>query len=153
MIEKMLSVYKKVYSEQFNGKELESRKQMQMGIFILSLSGMSFHNYYGFVWGEFGPYSSELADDLKIYADIDNSENYEFCEKENKLIDRFKKMIEKYKENYSVVEIVEAKASMMFFQEINHNFSEDKILNELLKRKPYLNDIKANREILRWVLN
>ena len=117
MIEKILAAYKAVYGTDFVINEFDNRKQLQKAVFILSLSGMSFDNYYGYIWGEYGPYSSELADDLKLYFPINKKSEYTFEKKENELLQNLKKLINyiKEKSEYGIYDIVEAKASMIFF--------------------------------------
>lgn len=152
MVEKILVAYKKIYDKDFEITNFDSKKQMQKAVFILSLSGMTFENYYGYIWDEYGPYSSELADDLKIYFSVDNNCEYDFNERDTFLIEKFKEMIEKFskKTNYSIMNIVEAKASIMFLKEVNINLSNDEILSELFVKKPHLNDTKTNRAILEF---
>ena len=57
MVEKLLETYEKIYDKKFEISDMDSKKEMQKAIFILSLSGMTFENYYGYVWDEYGPYS------------------------------------------------------------------------------------------------
>lgn len=154
MVEKILVAYKKIYDKDFEITNFDSKKQMQKAVFILSLSGMTFDNYYGYIWDDYGPYSSELADDLKIYFSVDNNCEYEFNKRDTLLIEKFKEMIEKFskKTNYSIMNIVEAKASMLFLKEVNINSSNDDILSELLMKKPHLKDAETNRAILQFNL-
>lgn len=154
MIEKIFGVYKKIYNKKFDISNFESKKEMQKAVFILSLSGMTFENYYGYIWDDYGPYSSELAEDLKIYSSIDDSCEYAFNEKDTALIDKFREMLQSFTEKtkYTIMNIVEAKASMMFLEEVNINLSNDDILEELVNRKPHLNDYETNKNILTFNL-
>ena len=152
MVEKLLETYEKINDKKFEISDMDSKKEMQKAIFILSLSGMTFENYYGYVWDEYGPYSSELAEDLKIYCSTDVKIKCDFNDKELDLINKFRKMLSEFAEGkqYDVVNVVEAKASMMFFKEIDINLTNEEILSKLLTKNPHLKYNDINKKILQF---
>jgi|GEM_PF-2659990 hypothetical protein len=154
MIEKMLSAYKKVYGKKFEMKNFDDRIKMQKCNYILAMSGMGFTKFYKYIWCDYGPYSSELSDDLKIYYDKDREIQYEFDEVEEKLLNRLIKMISDVssKCEYTDRDIVEAKASLMFLEELGICSNQSETLNELMNRKPHLSKSNINEEILQYNL-
>lgn len=154
MVEKMLSAYKKVYGKEFKMENFDDRIKMQKCNYILAMSGMSFTKFYKYIWWDYGPYSSELSEDLRIYYDKDRQIQYKFNEVEEKLLDRLIKLISDIssKCGYTEKDIVEAKASIMFLEELGICSNQSETLNELMNRKPYLNESNINEEILQYNL-
>lgn len=155
MIEKMLSAYKKIYSKEFIMKNPDDVLNIQRCNYILAMSGMRFPKSYKYILCDYGPYSPELSYDLKKYYKIDRKIEYRFDKTEEKILESLKKLISDIssKCSYTDMEIVEAKASLLFIEELEIcSAKTEALLNELHHRKPRLNKFKINGEILQYSL-
>lgn len=141
-------IYENVYGEKFNATSFESRMEMQKMIFIMQEAGIRVGDY-DFLWFKHGPYSQGLQDDiLTLSGTKDAIIKYSVDAKD--IIDRIKNVFNK-EVAYSRSAWVECLASLQYIKAniYSLNASDDDIINELMKRKPHLNNKELNEEALR----
>jgi uncharacterized protein YwgA len=113
-------------------ESFDNRIKLQKLIYILSFYGIEFN--YNFTWWKHGPYSPKLTDDGYVV----NRLTARPTDHELKIIEKLKKGKEILKDSKKA----ELVASYLYLQQRMHNRpSNDKIIGELITRKPYLSHI------------
>ena len=139
-------IYKMLFDREFSYGNFEHRLEMQKVIYLLQDMGVPVGNY-GFRWHYYGPYSQNLQDDM-YYESGHNSGDIVLSKEYMEIILRLKSVIDSNeRQAYDIPRWIECIASMHYLRENVMDFhatSED-IINELKKRKNYLDDEDANK--------
>ncbi len=148
-------VYKLLYKESFDYNDFGKRLKMQKGIYLLQEMGYSLGNYK-FSWYKHGPYSQQLLDDsynsgggyVPSRVEISNEAKYDISRLASALITPDNNI-------YSNDKWAECLGSIRYIKEniLNYGASYKMVLDELVKRKPYLNNEVLNNEALNRVDN
>ncbi len=144
------AIYRKVFNTDLNYNEFSHRMNIQKVLYILQKMGLDVGNY-GFSWYKHGPYSQSLQEDAYLtlnskYIDL------EFTNIANQQIEILKDSINSQSKRYTTTEWLEAVASIHYIKTRFLPFSTDsEILEDLVRRKPHLNDGPSNKSALKFV--
>ena len=144
MAKKLLKpVYERVYGEKFNASSLEKRMEMQKAIYILQEAGIRVGDY-DFLWYKHGPYCQSLQDDLLCLSGTPDI-TIRYSEDAKEVIERVKNVFN-MKVKYSRSAWVECLASLQYLRAniFSLSASKEDIVNNLMARKPHLNDMDTN---------
>lgn len=140
-------VYERVYGEKFNASSFEKRMEMQKAIYILQEAGIRVGDY-DFLWYKHGPYCQSLQDDLLCLSAVPDT-IIRYSEDAKEVIERVKKVF-KMKVKYSRSAWVECLASLQYLRAniFSLSASKEDIVNNLMERKPHLDDMDTNLKAL-----
>ena len=144
MAKKLLKpVYERVYGEKFNASSFEKRMEMQKAIYILQEAGIRVGDY-DFLWNKHGPYCQSLQDDLLCLSGTPDI-TIRYSEDAKEVIERVKNVFN-MKVKYSRSAWVECLASLQYLRAniFSLSASKEDIVNNLMARKPHLNDMDTN---------
>lgn len=144
MCDVLKEIYRKIYDEPFVYDQLDSRIKLQKAVYLLENMGVHVGDY-SFSWNKYGPYS------LGLDSDAQNCSNKEekvvifspFAEKSFEKIKNFVKQ----QFGYDSVQWVECITSLHYLKNV-FRYKESELIQELQKRKPYLNNEEANNKAL-----
>lgn len=136
-------VYERVYGEKFNASFFEKRMEMQKAIYILQEAGIRVGDY-DFLWYKHGPYCQSLQDDLLCLSGTPDV-TISYSEDAKEVIERVKNVFN-MKVKYSRSAWVECLASLQYLRAniFSLSASKEDIVNNLVARKPHLNDMDTN---------
>ena len=136
-------VYERVYGEKFNASSFEKRMEMQKAIYILQEAGIRVGDY-DFLWYKHGPYCQSLQDDLLCLSGTPDI-TIRYSEDAKEVIERVKNVFN-MKVKYSRSAWVECLASLQYLRAniFSLSASKEDIVNNLMARKPHLNDTDTN---------
>lgn len=138
------TIYKDVYGKQFSSDCFSNRMKMQNLIYLLQEAGISVKDY-NFQWYQHGPYSQQLQNDM---LDIDDNidHNIRYSESAQRIIHILADLLH-HPVYYPPDHWVECLASLEYLKRYvcTHDTSDDLVIRELIKRKPHLNNIAANK--------
>lgn len=140
----LIPVYDLVYDDAFSYGDFNCRLKMQKMVYLLQELGTSLGDY-GFRWYKFGPYSQSLLDDMYASSGLPcNSISYSADSSSN--IETLHQIM-KTKTEYASQTWAECLASILFIKKyiMPSSASDDEILEELVKRKPHLNQSDTNK--------
>lgn len=144
MCDVLKEIYFKIYNENFNYDELGHRIKLQKAVYLLENMGISVGDY-SFSWNKYGPYSLQLDSEAKRCAN-EGEVSVAFSEDAISVFSKISQIINQVVE-YSVERWVECITSLHYMKYILR-IEDDQILEILVKRKPYLNSIEANKKAL-----
>lgn len=144
MCDVLKEIYHEIYNEKFDYEKLSDRIKMQKSIYVLENMGISVGDY-SFSWNKYGPYSLQLDSDAKRSIS-EKEHNIIFSQEANDVFARIKDLISQSVE-YSVENWMECVTSLHFLRCIM-KCDDDCIIDELIRRKPYLDSIDANKKAL-----
>lgn len=145
--ESLRSIYKDVYGEQFSSGNFSHRMKMQHLIYLLQEAGISIGDY-NFHWYKHGPYSQQLQNDILVTNEnVDH--NIRYSESAQHIIHILADLLH-HPVYYPPDHWVECLASLEYLKRYvcTHDASDDLVIRELIKRKPHLNNIVANKSAL-----
>ena len=141
------AIYWKVYDENFAYDNFDSRKKLQKAVYLLENMGVDIGDY-SFVWDSYGPYSLGL-DCEASQLDDKGAQEFTFSKFAEECFGRLRDILSQ-KNKYSCVAWVECIASLHYLKNVLR-FGQDDIINELMKRKPYLSSKDANYQAMEIV--
>lgn len=145
------AVFCNVYGTEFHAEDLDDRVKLQKAVFLMREQGVSCGNYE-FVWDQYGPFSAELSDDMKMVVDDISEQPIEFNQEAKKIMECLKKVFAD-KAAYSVRYWVEAIASLLYLKRYMYpSYADEKIIEVLEFKKPDLKNHEENIKAMK-ILN
>lgn len=138
-------VYKSIFGKEFHPDQFEDRLMMQKAVYLLDNMGISVGDY-GFMWYKHGPYSQALQNDILNCGNLREEKTIHYSADAQKAIAALKKAINKEGIHYPQFRWVECLASMQYIRTriLFSSAGKDRVLEELKKRKPFLNNGEDN---------
>ncbi len=138
-------VYYAIYDKTIDYTNFDERRNIQKTAYILQQMGLPIGNY-GFRWYKYGPFSQGVQEDAYlIWATKPQIISLSFSEQASNMLEQFKCYLAENPGVYSITYWLEAIASIHFLlTNIMPNSTNEKVINELKSRKPYLNDSPSN---------
>lgn len=137
MCDVLKEIYIKVYDESFDYDDFEKRIKMQKAVYLLENIGVHIGEY-SFSWNKYGPYSLGLENDAKHCNDIKLEKEVLFSDVAEKAFLEIKSYISQ-KVKYTCAQWVECIASIHYLKNV-FRISQSKLYQELVNRKPHLDD-------------
>ncbi|MDE6567494.1 MAG: hypothetical protein K2K70_07160 [Lachnospiraceae bacterium] len=138
----LYAVFSNVYGIDFQADNLEHRIMLQKAVFFMREQGVSCGDYE-FVWDQFGPFSAELSDDMKMEVD-ESLPPVEFNQEAIAIMDCLRKAFS-FESTYSVRYWAEAIASLLYLKRyIYPSYTDDEIIDALEVRKTGLREHEEN---------
>ena len=144
MCDVLKEIYRKVYDESFDYNELSHRIKLQKEVYILENMGIYVGNY-SFSWNKYGPYSLGLDSDAQKCSSL-KEHDIVFSDLAEKAFEKIREYI-KERTSYDCVSWMECIASLHFLKNVLR-YSDDVLIEELQKRKPYLSDLMSNQKAM-----
>ncbi len=139
-------LYKKIFNEDFFYGDFKKRMKMQKCIYLAEQFGLNVGDYE-FTWYKHGPYSQRLQDE--VYSDNRKpSSELMYSDYALSVIKKIKYMIEKSHSEgfeYSEEQWLECLASVHYLNRM-YRGNKQKTVEELMKRKPHLNNVSLNQQ-------
>ena len=127
-------VFRYVYGGEFHSGDIDSRVMLQKAVFLMREKGVSCGNYE-FVWDQYGPFSAELSDDMKIEIDMSSEPSVEFNQDAIKIMGCLKDVFSRETE-YSVRYWAEAVASLLYLKRyVYPSYTDDELIAKLEGQK------------------
>ena len=144
-------VFKSIFNKEFNASEFEDRLEMQKAVYLLQNMGISVGDYR-FLWYKHGPYSQTLQNDI-LNLQSAKDVNIDFSSDAKKEIEALKSAIFKEGIGYNKCQWTECLGSLQYIKEslLPSSVKDEAILDELMKRKPHLNNTKDNEIALQTI--
>jgi len=139
------AVFSKVYGSEFQSADMDNRVMLQKAVFLMREQGVSCGDYE-FVWDQYGPFSAELSDDMKMeIEDADNQQPVKFSLEALTIMERLKKAFS-CETAYSVRYWAEAIASLFYLKQYMYpSYDDEKIIQVLeTKKRDTLNNHEEN---------
>ena len=139
-------LYEKIYGESFDYGSFGKRMKMQKGIYLIEQFGLNIGEY-DFSWYKHGPYSQRLQDDMYEESSRKSTE-LRYSEYAIYIIGRIKEIVGVAKEKgfkYNLEQWMECLASVHYLNRVFQG-NKEKTLQQLVERKPHLNELTANEE-------
>ena len=144
MCQVLKEIYTEVLNEQFCYDELSKRIKLQKIVYLLENMGVHVGNY-SFTWNKYGPYSIALDDDAYRCSQKKETQVVAFTKEALEAFNQIKEMISK-KTTYEDTNWLECISSLHYLKFVlRFSADENKILEELVCRKQYLNKNDENR--------
>lgn len=137
-------IYSKVYDEDFSYENFDDRKKLQKAIYFLENMGVDIGDY-SFVWDTYGPYSLGLDFEASQLDDAVEQE-FSFSAFAEECFEKVKNILAQ-SVKYNCVLWMECVASLHYLKNV-FRYDEDRVIDELVKRKSYLSDNEANVKAL-----
>lgn len=144
MCQVLKEIYTEVLDEQFHYDVLLERIKLQKIVYLLENIGVHVGNY-SFTWNKYGPYSIALDDDAYRCSKKKEVQLVNFTEEAIEAFNQIKEMISK-KIAYEDANWLECISSLHYLKYVLRFSTDDnKVMEELVKRKRYLNNCQENR--------
>lgn len=140
-------IYREIYQKPFNYEDFNDRKELQKAIYLLENMGVSVGDY-SFSWDKYGPYSLSLDYDAQKLTETEEKK-FLFSDLAKSCFTRIKEYISK-NDSYTCAEWMECIASLHYLKNV-FRVTQDRLIAELQKRKPYLSNEYANLKALKIV--
>lgn len=140
MCDVLKEIYRKVYEEPFIYSQLDDRIKLQKAVYLLENMGLHVGDY-SFSWNKYGPYSLALDSDAQNCSLLDE-QSVVFSDFAEKNFEKLKGYIAQ-KIGYDCTRWMECITSLHYLKNI-YRYAEDKLISELVERKPHLSNEKAN---------
>lgn len=136
-------MYSLLYGESFSYGDFSKRLKMQKGIYLLQEMGVPVGEYR-FSWYKHGPYSQSLLDDM--HSSSSESEIRLSSDAATAIKELSAALVVPADIRYSSKDWAECIGSLHYLKEnyFSFNTPNEKIVAELERRKPHLNDNTAN---------
>lgn len=144
MCDVLKELYKKVYDNSFNYDDMDSRIMLQKAVYLIENMGVNVGDY-SFSWDKYGPYSLALDYDSERCSKT-SERAVTFSGYAEECINRLKSYVCN-KEAYSCKCWVECIAALHYLRVVYH-LDDVQIIEELKRRKPYLDNYAANQKAL-----
>ena len=141
MCDVLKELYRKVYDETFEYSSFEKRIKLQKAVYLIENMGLNVGDY-SFSWHKYGPYSLGLDCDA-LNADDSEEKEIIFSETAEAAFQKIKNFAQKAV-SYSCDKWMECIASLYYLKTV-YRYSEDMLIDQLVKREPYLNDTDSNQ--------
>lgn len=142
-------IYREVYGEAFDYGDFGKRMKMQKCVYLMEQLGLNIGGY-DFSWYKHGPYSQQLQDDM--YEENNKAESVlcysEFAQHVLEHVQEMVKVAHQDGFGYTEEQWVECLASVHYLNRIFQG-NRERALDELLRRKPHLNNHDLNEEAYR----
>lgn len=139
----LTAVFYNVYGNEFRAERIDDRVMLQKAVFLMREKGVSCGNYE-FVWDQYGPFSAELSDDMKMAIEDETTEPVEFNQEAIGIMKDLKRVFG-YKTTYSLRYWVETIASLLYLKQYMYpSYTEEEIINVLEKKKQNLEKHEEN---------
>jgi uncharacterized protein YwgA len=140
------AVFGNVYGTRFQPGSIDDRVKLQKAVFLMRERGISCGDYE-FVWDQYGPFSAELSDDMKM--EVDASElPVEFNQEAIEIMECLKSAFAR-ETAYSVRYWVEAIASLLYLKRyVYPSYTDENIIRVLECKKKDLNDHNENKKAM-----
>lgn len=136
------AVFSNVYGTEFQADSINDRVKLQKAVFLMRERGVSCGDYE-FVWDQYGPFSAELSDDMKMAVDT-SMPPVEFNQEAIAIMECLKRVFS-YESAYSIRYWVEAIASLLYLKQyVYPSYTDEKIIEVLEKRKSDLGNHEEN---------
>lgn len=140
MCDVLKEIYRKVYEEPFIYSQLDNRIKLQKAVYLLENMGLHVGDY-SFSWNKYGPYSLALDSDAQNCSLL-GEQSVVFSDFAEKNFEKLRGYIAQ-KIVYNCTQWMECITSLYYLKNI-YRYSEDKLISELVERKPYLSNEQAN---------
>ena len=140
-------IYREIYEESFDYEVFNNRKKLQKAVYLLENMGVCVGDY-SFSWDKYGPYSLSLDYDAQSLRDIAEKE-FPFSKFAQSCFARIREYISA-NSSYDCTEWMECIASLHYLKNV-FRINNNKLIEELQERKPYLIDKEANLKAMEIV--
>lgn len=145
------AVFSNVYGMEFHAESMDNRVMLQKAVFLMREQGVSCGDYE-FVWDQFGPFSAELSDDMKMAVEDMSDEPVEFNQQAISIMERLKKAFSQ-ESAYSRRYWVETLASLWYLKQYMYpSLDDEKIIQKLEDKKTDLRNHDENIKAMK-ILN
>ena len=128
----LCTIFLNVFDRKFDSKSMDDKVMLQKVVFFMHEVGV-YCGDYNFSWDHYGPFSSDLSDDMK--REVEDDIPVEFSEKAKQLMQEMKKIFSVDSE-YSQRYWVEAMASLYYMKKYMYpTWPDEKIVDKLAKIK------------------
>ena len=143
------SIYKSIFNRDLNSACLDDQICAQKVVYLIENMGIRIGDY-NYVWSKYGPYSCDLQRDI---LNTKGSKDLNYSEAMSSALEKIKLMLDK-KGAFSDRDFLELVVSLHYVKEYEFDgFCTDEIvIEQVMGRKPHLNDLKKNREVMRTVV-
>lgn len=136
------AVFWNVYGAKFHADCIDDRVKLQKAVFLMRERGISCGDYE-FVWDQYGPFSAELSDDMKMEVDVSGLP-VEFNQEATEIMKCLKRAFA-CETTYSVRYWAETIASLLYLKQyVYPSYSDEEIIQVLERRKTDLNSHNEN---------
>ena len=137
-------VFENIFGKKFQPDVFEDRLEMQKAIYLLQNMGISVGDYR-FIWYKHGPYSQTLQNDI-LSSKNETNVYIDFSSDAKREMSSLKKAIFKDGLEYNTCQWVECLGSLQYIKDsiLPSSVSDENIIDELISRKPHLNNRKDN---------
>ncbi len=138
------AVFYNVYGVEFCSTNMDDKVMLQKAVFLMREQGVSCGDYE-FVWDQYGPFSAELSDDMKMEIENeDRQATVEFSSEAWTIMNRLKTAFAK-DTAYSSRYWVEAIASVFYLKKYMYpSYDDAKIIQVLESKKKDLRNHEEN---------
>lgn len=141
------AVFQNVYGRNFDAKNIEDRVMLQKAVFLMRECGISCGEYE-FVWDQYGPFSAELSDDMKVETE-NSSVEVKFNQDAKNIMGHLKNVFAQDTQ-YNVRYWAEAIASILYLKQYMYpSYTDDEILRTLEERKEKLRNHQENLKAMK----
>lgn len=137
-------VFRDIFNREINASQFNDRLEMQKMVYLLQNLGVSIGDY-NFLWYKHGPYSQVLQNDILNISSTENID-IQFSIDAKRTINLLKRHINTSGLNYTQYDWLECLGSILYIKDnfLSTNSTKNKVLSELVKRKPHLNNQTDN---------
>lgn len=138
------AVFYNVYGTEFCSTNMDDKVMLQKAVFLMREQGVLCGDYE-FVWDQYGPFSAELSDDMKMEIEEDDSQKpVKFSPEALTIMERLKKAFT-CETAYSVRCWAETIASLFYLRQYMYpSYDDDKIIEVLERKKSNLRNHEEN---------
>lgn len=138
------AVFYNVYGTKFSSTNMDDKVMLQKAVFLMRERGVLCGDYE-FVWDQYGPFSAELSDDMKMeIEDDDNQQPVEFSHEAMAIMERLKKAFA-CETAYTVRCWAETIASLFYLKQYMYpSYEDDRIIQVLEDKKKNLRNHEEN---------
>ena len=142
------AVFRNVYGMESHADSMDNRVMLQKAVFLMRERGVSCGDYE-FVWDQYGPFSAELSDDMKIAVEDAPALSVAFSQEAMEIMECLKKAFFCETE-YSLRYWAEAIASLLYLKKyVYPSYTDEEIIEALENRKKDLRNRKENQKAMK----
>lgn len=138
------AVFYNVYGTEFRSTNMDDKVMLQKAVFLMRERGVLCGDYE-FVWDQYGPFSAELSDDMKMeIEDDDSQQSVEFSREALAIMERLKKAFT-CETAYTIRSWAETIASLFYLKQYMYpSYDDDRIIQVLERKKKNLRNHEEN---------
>lgn len=137
------AVFYNVYGTKFRSTNMDDKIMLQKAVFLMRERGVLCGNYE-FVWDQYGPFSAELSDDMKMEIEDEDDQTVEFSSDALHIMKCLKKAFAS-ETAYSVRYWAETIASLFYLKQYMYpSYDDEKIIQVLECKKSNLKNHEEN---------